>query len=373
MAKNAIYDYSTTPGDNADIGGTDISGATGKVSNGDNAIRSFMEHAKEFALDLGAVNTVGGTGDAITVTLAASPTALVDGMRFAFTASAANTGATTLTATPNGGSSLGAKAVRKISGGTDAALAANDILAGGFYDLIYDSAANSAAGAWILLNPSSVVRVVRRQSFTASGTYTPHAKMLYCIVEAVGGGGGGGGALSALGKGCGAGGASAGAYSRSIIAKSTIGASQTATIGAGGAAGTATPDNGGDGGTTSLGALVTATGGLGGFLGSAGVPGPGQSGGSAGTADLAVAGNPGDAGTGSDTSTFYPSSGSGGGSFFGGGAPGKRASGTGASAGTAASGYGSGGSGAVEFNQATGAAGGAGSAGLVIVTEYCSE
>ena len=39
----------------------------------------------------------------------------------------------------------------------------------------------------------TVLQAVRVQTFTGSGTYTPHAKMLYCQIEAVGGGGGGGG------------------------------------------------------------------------------------------------------------------------------------------------------------------------------------
>jgi hypothetical protein len=172
MAKNSIWDYSTTPGSNTDMAGTDISGATGKVKDGDNALRSLMEHSKEFALDLGAVNTVGGTGDAITVTLSGSPTAYVDGLFFKFTAGAANTGATTITVTPNGGSALASKKVRKISGGTDAALAANDIVAGGFYELIYDSAADSAAGAFILVNPA----IPGQASTTEALTGTDSAK-----------------------------------------------------------------------------------------------------------------------------------------------------------------------------------------------------
>jgi hypothetical protein len=35
--------------------------------------------------------------------------------------------------------------------------------------------------------------VVRLQKFTASGTYTPHANMVSCVIECWGGGGSGGG------------------------------------------------------------------------------------------------------------------------------------------------------------------------------------
>ena len=86
---------------------------------------------------------------------------------------------------------------------------------------------------------------VNIQTFTASGTYTPSADMVYCIIEAVGGGGGGGsfGAASAGGN-------------------TTVGALITAN---GGAAGTSTNGQGGDGGTATGGTLnVKGGGGMGG-------------------------------------------------------------------------------------------------------------
>jgi hypothetical protein len=155
MAKTAVYDYSTTASSNSDFDGTDSSGATGKVKDGDNYARSIASHVKGFALDLGAVNTVGGTADAITVTLSSAPSALVDGMRITINASAANTGATTLNVTPAGGSAFGAKKVMKWSAGSEAELSANDIpAANALIELVYDSARNAAAGAWMLLGTS---------------------------------------------------------------------------------------------------------------------------------------------------------------------------------------------------------------------------
>lgn len=155
MPKAAIYDYSTTPASNTEIDGVDSTGATGLVKSGDNYTRSVMAHAKGFALDLGAVNTVGGTADAITVTLSSSPSTLVDGMRITINASAANTGATTLNVSPAVGSAFGAKKVMKWSAGSEAELSANDIpAANALIELIYDSARNAAAGAWMLLGTS---------------------------------------------------------------------------------------------------------------------------------------------------------------------------------------------------------------------------
>jgi len=166
MAKAAIWDYSTTAASNTDVDGVDSTGTTGLVKSGDNYTRSIMAHAKGFALDLGSVNTVGGTADAITVTLAAAPSALVDGMRITINASAANTGATTLNVTPAGGSAFGAKKVMKWSAGSEAELSAGDIpAANALIELIYDSARNTAAGAWMLLGSS-----VAAATTTSSGT-----------------------------------------------------------------------------------------------------------------------------------------------------------------------------------------------------------
>lgn len=166
MAKQAVYDYSTTPASNTDIDGVDSTGTTGLVKSGDNYARSMMAHAKGFALDLGSVNTVAGTADAITVTLSSAPSALVDGMRITINASAANTGATTLNVTPAGGAAFGAKKVMKWSAGSEAELSAGDIpAANALVELIYDSARNAASGAWMLLGSS-----IAAATTTSSGT-----------------------------------------------------------------------------------------------------------------------------------------------------------------------------------------------------------
>jgi hypothetical protein len=153
MPKESVFDYSTTAGSNEDIDGVDLTGATGLVKNGDNYVRSLMSHLRKFANDLGAVNTVGGTGDAITVTLASGIAAYATGQVFRFTAGADNAGATTINV-----NAIGAKAIRKISGGADVALVAGDILDGKTYLATYDAAANSAAGAFII-DPGATVNL----------------------------------------------------------------------------------------------------------------------------------------------------------------------------------------------------------------------
>jgi len=91
----------------------------------------------------------GGTADALTLTPPIPLLGYVDHDVATFEASADNSGAVTLNV-----SGAGARAVRKIVAGADVSLVAGDIRAGQRYFLSYDAAANSAAGAWILVNPS---------------------------------------------------------------------------------------------------------------------------------------------------------------------------------------------------------------------------
>ncbi len=213
---------------------------------------------------------------------------------------------------------------------------------------------------------TGVFKAIRYQRFTVDGTYTPDANLLYSEIELVGGGGGGGGANSNVAAGGGGG----GGYAKSIKTAAAIGASQAVSIGAGGTAGSSSGTSGGTGGTTSVGSLLSATGGLGGVGGSAGsgasTPLSGGAGGSTITGDRAIPGGPG--GSACDGNTNQLLGGFGGNSMlgFGGLAPiGQN------SAGNAGQNYGGGGSGAV----GTGANnnGGAGAAGVVFITEYCSQ
>ena len=120
------------------------------------------------------------------------------------------------------------------------------------------------------------------QEFSASGTWTKPASGTLAIIECWGGGGSGG-------KGTHYGGGGGGGYKKRIMLLSALGATETVTIGAGGASRTST-STGATGGNTTFGAHVTAyggaggqvsTGGGGGGLNAAGSTGSGGSGNSA--------------------------------------------------------------------------------------------
>lgn len=205
------------------------------------------------------------------------------------------------------------------------------------------------------------------QTFTSSGTYTPTANMVYCIVELVASGGGGGGAAGVAAQSAGGGGGGAGGYAKKIFDATTIGASQVVTIGASGAGGAAGANNGANGAATSLGALLSGAGGGGGngcpssattTSASAGAGGAGASG------TLNITGGPGTVGLGLGA-TIVGFGGAGGSTPF---ALGGVASIL-ASDGAAGS-FGSGGAGAAAG--ATDHAGGNGGTGYMIITEFCN-
>lgn len=211
--------------------------------------------------------------------------------------------------------------------------------------------------------------VIRTQKFTASGTYTPHAKMVYCEIECIGAGASGGGAAATTaGTMNGAGGGGAGGLSRKIASRADIGASQVVTIGAAGPAPAAGNNPGNAGGDTSVGALCIAKGGSPGGGAAAAAAAAGGNGGVPGTGDETFVGGHGDSGiSASITTILMPTSGRGGNSAGGfGGRPKLNAGGD------AGTGFGGGGSGGADYNNTGAQAGGQGTPGYVLVTEYCS-
>lgn len=234
------------------------------------------------------------------------------------------------------------------------------------------------------LTALGVVKTVRRQVFTASGTYTPSAGMLYAVLECVAGGGGGGGSTASGGVYDGGGGGGGGGYARLFASAATIGASKAVTIGAGGTAGAAAGGAGGAGGDSSVGTLCVAKGAGGGTGGTASTGGTGGSGGGSGlggTGDIQVPGKSGESGMYINTPPVgFAGWGSGGGNaalgFGMGGRPAYSQNGGAAGstpAGVAGTQYGAGGSGSICTNYASGNVGGAGAAGVVIITEFCSQ
>lgn len=230
-----------------------------------------------------------------------------------------------------------------------------------------------------LVNLGGLVKRVKQQLFSASGTYTPSAGLLFAVIECVAAGGGGGGTSANGGTYLGGGGGEGGGYAHLIASAATIGASQSVTIGAGGTAGSSAGGDGGGGGDTSLGSLCIAKGGAAGAgtTNAATTGGAGGVGSGNGTGDYWMRGQPGQAGM-----FFVPGAGSwqglgsdGGNSarlFGAGGRVAKTPDGS-SSAGSGGRGYGGGGSGAINCSSASGNAGGAGAPGVVIITEFCSQ
>lgn len=220
------------------------------------------------------------------------------------------------------------------------------------------------------------VVTVKRTNFTSNGTYTPSTGMLYCIVECIGGGGGGGASVGAVNFYVGGSGGGSGGYSRRVCSASDIGASKAVTIGTGGAGGIAGTSNGAAGASTSLGSLCIANGGSGAINSSFTNGGTFGAGATAGTGDITAPGSDGGAGVymavGSTGVTSVISGGFGAAGFFG---AQTQSTPQAASAGGGTTGklYGGGGSGAASASVGFNANGGAGSAGICIVTEFCSQ
>lgn len=214
---------------------------------------------------------------------------------------------------------------------------------------------------------SSVFKSIVVQTFSANGTYTPTSGMTFCTIELVGGGGGGGSssntAANEVSVGGGGGG---GGYARKTFSAGTVGVSQVVTIGSGGLTA------GGNGGTTSVGALLSATGGFGGGSGGASTSstGNGSPGGIGSNGDINVRGGAGICGIGANSGAFsFAAGGSGGSSYLGGGGAGAAAA-SGQGDGSVGGNYGGGGAGAICGVSGTASNGGVGGPGFVIITEY---
>lgn len=398
-----ITDLSATAASNSPQGGDSIGTSL------DDYLRAISAFVRQlFDTDIIWGGTASGT-NTITFTASPAPTAYKTGQGFAWISAGANTAAATANA-----NSLGAKAIQY----NGAALTGSELPpAGGIAVAIYDGtqlqllnrvflsppfsdasaliknssdatklallSASSLTtgttrtytfpdknGTFAMLSdiPSSVVSV-KRQQFTASGTYTPSTGMLFCDVLGVGAGAGGGGVSGANMQAPGGG---SGAWTWGRFTAAQIGASQTVTIGGKGTGGSSSGGTGNNGGQTSLGALLTAPGGTGAPGSTSGdQPQTGGAGGAKGTGDFACQGNPGGPG-GLGITASDGVSGAGGASILGGSAPAAASSGTGTKNNAAAN-SGSGGSGASTAGGGAGTAGGDGADGAMLIIEYCSQ
>lgn len=209
---------------------------------------------------------------------------------------------------------------------------------------------------------------VKKQIFTTSGTYTPNAKMLYCVIECQGGGGGGGGVTGSSGNYTNGSGGGGGGYSLKLATKTDIGASKAVTVGGGGTGGLPAASFGGAGGASSVGSLCVANGGGGGPRAQAAVAVSGGGVGAAtGTGDVTLSGGDGGAGLGAtNAGPYYLGAGWGAQSFLGGQTATQLAQN-----GPNGKSYGGGGAGGQTLSTAN-FNGGNGGAGIVIITEFCS-
>jgi len=163
----SIYDWSLTPDDNQ-TADADINWLENQLPGTVNgSARVMMERIAELRDDLGGALTPTGTANALTITANSAFTAYQQGLRLVIKAASTNTGA--VTANVNG---LGSKAIRKQGSSADVALVAGDIVANGIFLLYYSTAANSGAGAWVLINPSMAALAAIAFSGSASDLAT---------------------------------------------------------------------------------------------------------------------------------------------------------------------------------------------------------
>jgi len=217
-----------------------------------------------------------------------------------------------------------------------------------------------------------------------TNSYTPAANLKFAICDTVGGGGGAGGALADATHNFGGSGGGSGGHDRSFFtgdqiraAASAAGGSIPVTIGTAGAAGGwGATANGTNGGTTSIGSLISSNGGVGGF-GAAVTQSFGGSDGAPKTTGPMAGNLINDGGSAGEMLSWFMTSGvgyiiarggNGGSSVYGGGGKGSMVYASYAN-GNPATGAGSGGGGASSNNVAAGAVGGNGMAGRAWVIE----
>lgn len=294
------------------------------------------------------LGAAGGSANALTATIPGSVVfpALVAGMRFSILVATSNTGAATLDLTGFTADPAALAIVRP----NGAALRQGDLVAGQIAEVI------ATASGFQLLSPGAADAPVGGTTvITATGTanFTVPANVfrLREVIVIGGGGGGGGGQNATTFSGCGGGGAAGGAAIKLDVAV-TPGQVISTTVGVAGTAGTPAL-NGGTGGSSSFGAVCSATGGTGGAAASGGT----VTGGVGSGGDINVQGA--DGGTAVISSGPQPKGGDGANGPLGYGGGG---AGTITTAGNSANGKGGGGGGGGQNQN-----GGVGSPGLIII------
>lgn len=154
----AIKSWSTTAASNATAdSGISLNGSTDSIRTGDDRMRSIMQRVKIYASDTNGSASLAGASNAFTYTSAgynATPsdpfTAYATGDMIKAKANFTTTGASTLNVDV-----VGAKPIKILVGSTERDTGNGTITEDDICTFVYDAAANSASGAWILENISS--------------------------------------------------------------------------------------------------------------------------------------------------------------------------------------------------------------------------
>src|SRR5262245_29209456 len=110
----------------------------------------MMAAFARFLADVNGTRSTTGASNAYAAAANLDHTALTNGLMLTIRGNHTNTGAATLNL--NG---IGPKKMRALtSAAGESAIAAGQIQSGGLYQLAYNTAADSGAGAWIVLNPT---------------------------------------------------------------------------------------------------------------------------------------------------------------------------------------------------------------------------
>lgn len=164
MAKNNLFEWDATAGNNTDVSGVSIAEGMA-AANVNNAMRAMMAQVSLYlAFQNGGKVTTGSSNAYAVASGLTSLGAYEDGMMFAAVANHANTGAATLNV-----DSIGAKAIRKLG---DVALQGGEIAANRPMLVVYDASANSGAGAFMLIGETPRVTNVHFDSDDTDYTFT---------------------------------------------------------------------------------------------------------------------------------------------------------------------------------------------------------
>lgn len=146
-----------------------------------NSARAMMAGIARYIADTNGSIATTGAANAYNITSKSAHATYTNGIMISGRANFTNTGAATLNL-----NAYGAKNIRVFGTAGEIAVAAGQIQSGGTYNFRYDAAADSAAGAFILLNPTEdITQQVRVGTISMCGQSAPPSGYLFCTGAAV--------------------------------------------------------------------------------------------------------------------------------------------------------------------------------------------